>query len=93
MKYNIVHTSEIITGEAEIDPQGCCSICFENLGTSTAYIYDVIPVSPTKIREFTNEPNCHMLSKIRISYRGTYDKANRNTEQILVVKTFAFEKK
>ena len=91
-EYDIIYKSDIISGDAIIEPEGACSISFENLGTKTAYIFDLIPVVPAKIRELNNEAGCHITQKIRISYRGHYlisDSVEVNTNQILVTKTFA----
>ncbi len=93
MEYDITYKAEIITGDAIVDPEGCISISFENLGASNVYIMDNVIVSPSKIREFINEPYCSITQKFRVSYRGTYDPASRNLEQLLVVKTFATLKK
>lgn len=90
-KYDIYYTVEIINKEQFIDPQGCCSISFENRGSKTAYVLDNIPVPVNIIREFNNEANCQINQKIRVSWRGqlTGSTSERNLEQVIVTRTFA----
>ncbi len=89
-KFEISYKSEIVIGDRLIDPEGCVSICFENLGTKTAYILDTMPLDPMKIREFTNESNCVIVQKFKISYRQNYDRSSDvDSQQILITKTFA----
>lgn len=87
--YDIHYDVNIENRETEIDPQGCCSISFQNLGTKTAYVFDNIPVPVNIIREFVNEPSCKLTQKIRLTWKGQLAPGDKNTEQVLVVKTFA----
>ncbi|MFZ4402272.1 MAG: hypothetical protein ACOYO1_19730 [Bacteroidales bacterium] len=82
-RYTAFYQSEIITENMKVISNKCSSISFELLGTSTATIDNVIPLTTDKIREFTEESNII----IEHDFALNFDNADVD-KKCLVVRTF-----
>jgi len=82
-KYTAYYESEIIRENQKVVSNKCSSISFELLGTSTATIDSVIPLTTDKIREFTEEANVIIIHDFSVIFNDA-----DADKQCLVVRTF-----
>lgn len=84
MQYDIYYKSEIISvSTPNVDPEGCTSITFENLGTDDATINQAIPLLASDApREFNNLPYVKIKSMFQLTFSGV------GTQKVLVTRGF-----
>lgn len=83
-KVNVTYTTEIITKNQEVNPQGCNSIHFENIGTTDATLDNTIPIGYSDApRIFKNESPDEVITR---SFKLIF--AAASVRQVLVIRTF-----
>ncbi|NOU19420.1 MAG: hypothetical protein HOO91_17830 [Bacteroidales bacterium] len=85
MGYLVNYKTEIISSNESIEADGFSKIYFENIGTDSAFVDSVIPLTYSKF--FDNDPENTINDKFTVSFAGV-DADMR----VLVIKTY-FEKK
>ncbi|NVO11722.1 MAG: hypothetical protein HXX16_17305 [Bacteroidales bacterium] len=85
MCYLVNYNASVITSNESIEADGFSKIYFENIGTDSAFIDAVIPLTHPKF--FDNDPENIINDKFKVSFAG----ANAD-KRVLVIKTY-FEKK
>lgn len=80
----VTYDSEIVSNNSVVDPRGCTSISFENIGVSNALLDAAIPLNPgDPIRDFNNtNPNEVIKKSFPLSFTGA------GAKSVLVIRKF-----
>ncbi len=82
---NAKFLTQILDSNTTVFGEGCSSISFELLGEVEASVKGDIPLTASKIREFTADPGHNIDDNFTVQFA-----AGTGTKKVLVVKTFYF---
>lgn len=79
--HKATYTSEIITQNTIVEPEGCSCISFKNTGETSVFIDNAITLSEDETLSFNEKPYVEIDHAFKIRFES-------NTGSLLIIKTF-----